>query len=331
MRILIAEDDLTSRMMLAAVLKKSGYEVIETSNGAEAWEVMQNPMAPPLAILDWMMPEMDGPEVVRHIRALETSAAPVGGTLQLRDRPYLIMLTTRGDKDDIIAGLEAGADDYQAKPFHPGELRARVEVGRHLLEMQRELLQARDALAFEATHDPLTGILNRRAIEAALTRELSRERRNHDGLAVAICDIDRFKNINDTYGHQVGDEVLCGFTRLLEKRLRDTDYLGRFGGEEFLIIATGVKDDAANMFEALRKLIADTPITTRAGDVNITISIGARAVLDEDDIDCILALADNALYQAKDEGRNRVCFDHGFKDSDRVCGSSPAHENGQLE
>ncbi|MEI7832796.1 MAG: diguanylate cyclase [bacterium] len=320
MRILIAEDDLTSRMMLAAVLKKSGYDVIETCNGAEAWEVMQQPIAPPLAILDWMMPEMDGPEVVRQIRTLESCQAPAEGTLLMRDRPYIIMLTTRGDKDDIIAGLDAGADDYLAKPFHPGELRARVEVGRRLLEMQRELLQARDALAFEATHDPLTGILNRRAIEAALTREVSRERRNHNGLAVAICDIDRFKNINDTFGHQVGDEVLCGFTHLLGKRLRDTDCLGRFGGEEFLVLATGVKDDAATMFEALRTLIADTAITTRAGDVNITISIGARAVLDEDDIDCILARADNALYQAKEEGRNRVCFDRGLRASDRVCG-----------
>ncbi len=320
MRILIAEDDLTSRMMLSAVLKKNGYDVIETSNGAEAWEVMQQPLAPSLAILDWMMPEMDGPEVVRHIRAMESSLAPVGDTLLLRDRPYLIMLTTRGEKDDIIAGLEAGADDYLAKPFHPGELRARAEVGRRLLEMQRELLQARDALAFEATHDPLTGILNRRAIEAALTRELSREHRYHDGLAAAICDIDRFKNINDTYGHLVGDEVLCGFTSMLEKRLRDTDYIGRFGGEEFLVVATGVKNDTNSLFEVLRQLVAETPIVTRAGDVNITISIGARVVLEEDNFDCILARADNALYRAKEEGRNRVNFDHGLRAIDHVCG-----------
>ena len=128
MRILIADDDFTSRVMLAALLKKSGHEVVETTNGSESWEELRKPDAPRLAILDWMMPEMDGPEVVRRVRALETDQPP-----------YIIMLTTRGEKADIIAGLDAGADDYLAKPFHPGELRARVEVGRRLIEMQEQL------------------------------------------------------------------------------------------------------------------------------------------------------------------------------------------------
>ncbi len=307
MRILIADDDLTSRTMLAAVLKKSGHEVVATSNGAEAWEVMQHPDAPPLAILDWMMPMMDGPEVLRQIRALERDQPSTEIAPRPTDRPYLIMLTSRGEKDDIIAGLNAGADDYLAKPFHPGELRARVEVGRRLLEMQAELLAARDALAFEATHDPLTGIYNRRAIEVALHRELSREQRNHEGLAVAICDIDKFKNVNDTYGHLVGDDVLCGFVDLLGSRLREYDLLGRFGGEEFLVIAPGIKDsDIGKLFEALRKTVADTPISTRDGDVNISISIGVRTVQENDTMDTVLAAADTALYQAKSEGRNRV-------------------------
>jgi phosphoserine phosphatase RsbU/P len=128
MRILIAEDDFTSRAILAGVLKKYGHEIVATENGMEAWSAMQQPNAPQLAILDWMMPEMDGPEVVRRIRALQTDRPP-----------YIIMLTAKGEKADIIAGLEAGANDYLAKPFDPGELRARVEVGRRMVEMQEAL------------------------------------------------------------------------------------------------------------------------------------------------------------------------------------------------
>ena len=128
MRILIAEDDVTSRTVLAGVLKKSGHEVVETVNGAAAWDALQQPDAPPLVILDWMMPQMDGPEVVRRVRALQSSQPP-----------YIVMLTARGEKADIIAGLDAGANDYLAKPFDAGELRARVEVGRRMVELQGAL------------------------------------------------------------------------------------------------------------------------------------------------------------------------------------------------
>jgi phosphoserine phosphatase RsbU/P len=128
MRILIAEDDLTSRIMLSAVLKKNGYDVVETTNGLEAWEEMQKPDHPRLVIFDWMMPEIDGLEVIRRIRALQSEHLP-----------YIIILTTKGEKADMIAGLDAGADDYLAKPFHPGELHARVEVGRRMIEMQDKL------------------------------------------------------------------------------------------------------------------------------------------------------------------------------------------------
>ena len=301
MKILIAEDDFTSRTILTGVLKKHGHEVLATENGAEAWLAMQQPDAPRLAILDWMMPEMDGLEVCRLIRTLETDQPP-----------YLIMLTAKSEKVDIIVGLDAGADDYLAKPFDPGELSARVNVGRRLIEMQDRLLQARNALAHEATHDPLTGILNRRAILETLSRELSRERRQNNGLAIGICDIDHFKKINDTYGHQVRDEVLCGFVRLLESNLRPYDFLGRIGGEEFVVITPGIKESAATiLYERFRAAIADNPITTKAGDVSITTSIGAIMWRGNETEDDLLAGADSALYQAKGEGRNRVCLAHG--------------------
>ena len=130
MRVLIAEDDITSASMLAAVLKKNGHEVVETTCGSEAWEILQRPDAPRLAILDWMMPEMDGLQVVRLVRGMESSRPP-----------YIIMLTTKGDKADIVAGLSVGADDYLTKPFDIGELRARVEVGRRMVEMQERLTE----------------------------------------------------------------------------------------------------------------------------------------------------------------------------------------------
>lgn len=128
MRILIAEDDMTSRTVLAEVLRKRGHEVVATANGREAWEAMRAPGAPEMAVLDWMMPEMDGLEVVKKIRELKTNYPP-----------YLLLLTARGDKNDLVAGLEAGANDYVTKPFHPGELSARVEVGARMMELQAAL------------------------------------------------------------------------------------------------------------------------------------------------------------------------------------------------
>jgi two-component system cell cycle response regulator len=298
MRILIADDSVTSRSMLASVLKKIGHDVVETVNGAEAWKVLQKPDAPALAILDWMMPKMDGLEVVRRVRALQSQKPP-----------YLIILTSKGDKADIVTGLNTGANDYLAKPFDHGELRARVEVGCRMIELQTELLKTRHALEYEAAHDYLTGTLNRRAIEAELTRELSRERRRHDGLAIGICDIDFFKKINDTHGHAVGDEALCGFVSLVQNCLRDYDYLGRFGGEEFLVISSGVKEsDVFNLFERMRVYIAYSPIPTMVGDIRITVSIGVKIARKNETMDQLITAADAALYKAKSEGRDRVCL-----------------------
>ena len=208
MRILIADDDATSRLVLTGVLNKNGHDVLATVDGTGAWEAMQQPDAPKLAILDWMMPGLSGVDVCRRVRALASDHPP-----------YLIILTSRGEKADIVAGLDAGADDYLAKPFDAGELRARVEVGRRMIELQETLSVAREALDFEARHDPLTGALNRRAFNEILSRELIGERRHGHGLALGICDVDQFKKVNDALGHQAGDEVLCGIVRLVETNL----------------------------------------------------------------------------------------------------------------
>ncbi|MBI5095403.1 MAG: diguanylate cyclase [Candidatus Hydrogenedentes bacterium] len=299
MRILIAEDDFTSRTMLAGVLKKSGYEVVETINGSAAWEAMRQPGAPGLAILDWMMPELDGPEVVRRIRGVETDQPP-----------YIIMLTSKGDKSDIIAGLDAGANDYLAKPFDAGELRARVEVGRRMVEMQAELVKSKATLAHQAGHDSLTGLLNRRAILERLHEELVRARREGDLLAIGMCDIDHFKQVNDTYGHQTGDDVLCGLTQILSESLREYDSVGRMGGEEFLVIMPMKSGaDYTSRLDRLCGRISESKITTRSGELSITVSIGVASAAGESTVDTILEAADTALYGAKNEGRNRVVHD----------------------
>jgi two-component system, cell cycle response regulator len=295
-KILIADDDVTSRLVLEGVLKKHGYDVVVTEDGAEALAAMQLRDSPRVAILDWVMPKLTGGDVCRRVRAHQSDQPP-----------YIIILTSRGEKTDIVAGLEAGADDYLAKPFDPGELLARVEVGRRMVELQERLVEARDALAHEAMHDPLTGVLNRRAFTGALSRELARERRYHNGLAVGICDIDHFKEINDTYGHQAGDEVLCGLVRLIEGSLRGHDVLGRHGGDEFVVLAehTGA-DGAAALYERLRAAVADHSIHIGAGDVSVTISFGVKVWTQGETERELIAGADRALYEAKSGGRNRV-------------------------
>lgn len=309
MRILIADDDFISRTMLASLLKKFGYEVVEKGDGLSAWEELQKPDAPQLAILDWMMPGIDGLEIVRRVRSLPAAEMSEENRYHIKDKPYLIMLTSRSEKNDIVIGLDMGADDYLSKPFHPGELRARVEVGRRIIEMQAELIAAQNALLYEATHDPLTGILNRRSIEASLSQEISRESRYHSGLAIGICDIDFFKRVNDTQGHIIGDEVLIGFVKLLKEQIRDFDHLGRFGGEEFLLVTPGVKEnDVSKLYERLRLAIMKNQIPTRVGNLSITISIGVKFVCPGEGMDLLISAADSALYQAKKEGRNRICL-----------------------
>lgn len=298
MKILIAEDDDTTRLMLSSVLRKDGHDVVEAVNGKVALELLLSEDAPPLAILDWVMPEIDGIEVVRRVRSVETDRPP-----------YLIMLTAKNEKSDTIMGLTAGANDYLPKPFDRGELKARLNVGCRMVELQAALLESRERLAYQASHDALTGILNRRAILERLEEELSRAERCGGSVAVGICDLDRFKAINDTYGHQVGDAVLCGVTRVFREAMRSYDAIGRFGGEEFLLVLPiSAGTDCVPMFERLCRLVADSSIDTRAGPIQVTVCLGATVARPDDTVDSLLAAADTALYRAKNNGRNRVVF-----------------------
>ena len=298
MKILIAEDDFTSRSILVAILKKWDYDPVATEDGIAAWEALQRPDAPELVLLDWDMPGMNGPEVCRRLREID-AAHP----------SYVILLTGRGEKSDIVKGLDAGANDYIAKPFDSEELQARIRVGRRMLELQSSLREARDALSHQASHDPLTGILNRRAILGRLSAELSRVKRENGTLSVGMCDIDHFKKVNDAHGHQVGDEVLIAFTRCLQAQLREYDWVGRYGGEEFLVIASGTRSWTEDgIYERLRAQVEKTNIETKSGLISITVSIGVARGNEQSTEDALLAASDEALYKAKDEGRNRVVY-----------------------
>lgn len=297
-RILVADDDVVSRKLLSQLLENWGYEVVQCVDGDEAWEALSAPDPPQLAVLDWMMPGLDGPTICERLRAL-------------RDEPYVyvILLTSRKDPGDVVRGLGAGADDYLMKPFDPTEMNVRVRAGTRIVELQQELIRAREEMALLATLDPLTGVRNRRAILDYLDSDLNRGRRNNDPVAAVLIDLDHFKRVNDSLGHAVGDEVLREATRRMASALRSYDAVGRYGGEEFLVVLTSCWPQIARRIaERIRTVIAATPVSTPSGPVQLTASLGVAVTNWEYpvDLDSIVQAADVALYRAKGAGRNRV-------------------------
>ena len=297
MKILVADDSSVSRRVLDRLLREWGYEVVAVRDGTEAWEALQADSAPRVALLDCLMPGLDGLEVCRRVRARSS-------------QPYVyIMLITANDKvENLVEGLESGADDYLTKPFRPEELKARLRVGLRILDLESGLVEAQEKLRFKATHDVLTSILNRGAIIEQLERELNRARRENSSLGILLADVDHFKTVNDTRGHLVGDDVLRAVTGRLKSEIRSYDVLGRYGGEEFLILLPGCDNPRlAAKADQLVKLVERTSMETSAGPVPVTISIGgvASGECPHAELNSLLQAADAALYRAKILGRNR--------------------------
>ncbi|MCD6569679.1 MAG: diguanylate cyclase [Deltaproteobacteria bacterium] len=299
--ILIAEDNLVTRKLLEKTLIKAGHEVVSVENGRKALKLFNDKFFP-IVLTDWMMPEMDGLELCRAIRK-NTSKGYV----------FIVLLTARDSKDDIVAGLEAGADDYLTKPFSHPELIARLNTGIRILELERSLKEANEEIKILSITDPLTGCYNRGYMTEHLPQEISRAKRYSHSLSIVLCDIDHFKKVNDTYGHQVGDQVLKEFAQCIKESIRDNvDWLCRYGGEEFLIILPETNlSGACRMAERLLTLVSKRVVDVQGKEIYITASFGVTgfdSIIPDEKISpkAMIRKVDMYLYQAKQEGRNRV-------------------------
>jgi diguanylate cyclase (GGDEF)-like protein len=296
-RILIAEDDPVSRRMLEVFLQKWGYQVVTAIDGLDAVRILESVEAPALAILDWMMPGLEGPQVCQRVRAHP-------------DRPYvyILLLTARSQRDDLLRGLESGADDYLTKPFDAQELRARLRVGQRILDLQTGLIAAREESSFLAAHDELTGLANRRVVLDEIAKEHSRHLRDRGNFAIVLIDLDHFKSINDTRGHPTGDAVLREVSRRMTSCVRPYDTVGRYGGEEFIVVARSCeRSGAIALAERILNSLRSEPIETDQGPLSVTASCGiatssaAKPLSPQE----LIHLADEALYRAKNLGRDR--------------------------
>ncbi len=298
MKVLIADDELMSRKLLQKTLERAGYEVTAVENGRLAAEHLCPANGPRLALLDWVMPELDGPGVCREVRKRKQQSYV-----------YMVLLTSKESKEDVVAGLESGADDYLTKPFDPEELKARLRTGLRILDLEDRLIEAREEMRFQATHDGLTALWNRGMIVDLLGRELARSIRENFSTAILMCDLDHFKSVNDTYGHLVGDDVLKETAKRLLASVRSYDFVGRYGGEEFLVVLNNCNPAYAfARADEIRKAIAQKPVTSSCGPVPITMSLGL--LLNQEwgrrPVEELLHEADAALYVAKAAGRNCV-------------------------
>jgi diguanylate cyclase (GGDEF)-like protein len=300
MRILIADDSLVSRHLLEVTLRNWGYEVVVACDGTEAWKILQTDNAPSIAILDWMMPGQTGPEVCRMVR--QKAMEPY---------TYILLLTSRSLKEDVVAGMDSGADDYLTKPFDQHELKVRLRAGTRIVDLQAQLLATREALREQATRDYLTHLWNRSSIMATLERELTRSAREHTPCGVVLIDLDHFKSINDTRGHFAGDVALRETARRMQNSVRTYDAVGRYGGEEFLVVLPGCDDESTRtQAERMRAAIHGDPLDLPESPLYISASFGCSTFTGFGPVNAsmLIRTADEALYKAKHAGRNCTVF-----------------------
>jgi len=299
--ILVAEDDPVARKILEKTLIKEGHEVVSVENGRKAFELFKERFFP-IILTDWMMPEMDGIELCRAVRNHQASGYV-----------FVIILTSKDSKNDIVTGLNSGADDYVNKPFNPPELKARIKTCMRILELEKSLKEANENIRILSINDPLTKSFNRGYITECLPKEIIRAIRYERALSLVLCDIDYFKKVNDTYGHQAGDQVLIEVVHSIKNSIRqELDWIARYGGEEFLIVLPETGPEGARILaERLRNKISKHKFIFQEKAIHVTCSFGISgfdfATSDENiSSESLINTADKNLYQCKFEGRNRV-------------------------
>jgi diguanylate cyclase (GGDEF)-like protein len=295
MKVLIADDDRGALRTLERIVREWGFEPVVACDGNQAWQILSGNDPPPLALLDWMMPGADGVEICRKLRATERGSYV-----------RVIMVTGRNETSDLVEAINAGADDFIAKPVNTQELRVRLRAGQRIAELEQ-------SLRFQASHDPLTGVFNRAELQKILQRELARAARTRHATAVLMVDLDHFKRVNDSFGHQAGDLVLEEVTRRMTRAVRPFDSLGRYGGEEFLIVLPDCDAHQAwGVAERIRECIRARPVQSPRGVIALTISIGGSVGMGgSKSAESLVHESDTALYRAKTEGRDRVRFQQG--------------------
>ena len=298
--VMIVEDDPVSREVVAHLLRRREYQVVETADGREALELLSPEVK--MVVAEWMMPNLDGLELCRRLKSPD-----------LAGYRYVIMVTSKAEKEDIVEALEAGADDYIIKPVDHDELLARIRAGERIVQLERALADAWEKAQGEAERDSLTGLYNRRHFDERLAGELRRAERERSRVALLMLDLDHFKHINDTYGHAVGDEVLRHVAKIIAREVRvGTDVPARYGGEEFAVIAPGTNLlGAESLAERIRTRVAELRVPVGDQLVSVTVSVGVavfdpRVTTRDEPVRALVEAADQRLYQAKHAGRNRV-------------------------
>ncbi len=302
--ILVADDDAVSGRILEKSLTDWGFRVLLVRNGNDAWKALQKPDVR-LALLDWVMPGVDGIKLCRRTREKSKS-----------HYTYIILLTARDDPRDVVDGLEAGADDYMTKPVNYLELRARLQAGLRITNLEDKLLRIQRRLSHLATKDSLTGLWNRRVTIKFLEDELAHAAREGSSVGVIMADLDHFKRINDTGGHQLGDRTLKSLAQCIDRHVRPYDKAGRYGGDEVLIVLPDCGlHRVARIAERLRSRFARRKIKVNGTVLPRTLSIGGSAsdCFVNPTADKLIRASDRALYQAKDAGRNLVALSHALK------------------
>ncbi|MFF2318350.1 diguanylate cyclase [Arthrobacter sp. NPDC058097] len=298
MKVLVADDDPGSLLVARAAVERSGHDCLTAADGDQAWALYLEHQ-PDVVVTDWMMPGLDGLALCRAIRAREQELYT-----------YVVLLTSQGSRDDVLAGLEAGADDYVTKPLDPFVLHARLLVARRITTLHADLAHYRKVLSRQARTDPLTGLHNRLKLSEDLEQLHLRSHRYAEEYSVAMCDVDNFKSYNDVYGHQAGDLALRAVAAALLGSVRKSDGVYRYGGEEFLLVLPQQSAAAAKalMHRALNAVrdLAIAHAGDPSGQVRISAGISSFSLEHPVDADTLLGEADAALYAAKSAGRNRV-------------------------